>query len=64
MVSASRKPLTCTDALGSSLSPSKSDLLSCLMENHHFHLLTQNVILSSKVTNYCTGINKLEKEML
>lgn len=36
MVSASRKPLTYTDALGSSLSTSKSDLLSCLMENQHF----------------------------
>lgn len=54
MVSASRKPLTYTDALGSSLSTSKSDLLSCLMENQHFRLLTQNVILSSKFINYCT----------
>lgn len=54
MVSASWKPLTCTDALGSSLSTSKSDLLSFLMESQHFHLLTQKVILSSKLTNYCT----------
>lgn len=54
MVSASRKPLTSTDALGSSLKTSKTDLLSCLVGNQYFHLLTQKVILSSKLTNYCT----------